>query len=523
MNTDTPQKAVIIGAGPAGLTAAYEFLKRTNIQPTILEASDVVGGLSQTVEHNGNRMDIGPHRFFSKRKDVMEWWSTIMPTQGSNSLDDILMGSNSKDLNPNGPDPEKEDRVILLRHRVSRIFFLRKFFDYPITLKIETLRSLGLIHTIKSGWGFIMSQLNKLPETSLENFYINRFGKHLYSLFFEGYTEKVWGIHPSKLGADWGSQRVKGLSIWIVVKDMIAQKNGTKKDNNAETSLIENFVYPKYGAGHLWTTVASEVLSRGGSILNNAEVVKIHVEENRVRSVDYKRPDGSIGSEMCDYLLSSMPIKELVAAISGINIPKGIREIASNLPYRDLITVGVSVRKMKIKNSTKYRTYKDRVPDTWIYIQERDVKIGRMQIVNNCSPYMINDYENTMYIGLEYFCNEGDTLWSMDESAFLQMAVNEIVKIGIVEKEDIIDVCQVKVKKAYPSYYGSYYELDKVKEFLNGIDNLYCIGRNGQHRYNNMDHSMVTAMECVSNIKDGIISKNNIWAVNTEKDYHEEN
>ena len=332
MKSDRQEKAVIIGAGPAGLTAAYEFLKRTNIHPTILEASDVVGGLSQTLEHNGNRMDIGPHRFFSKKKDVMEWWSTIMPIQGSNSLDDILIGSNSKDLNPNGPDPEKDDRVILLRHRISRIFFLRKFFDYPITLKMETLRNMGLLHTVKSGWGFIMSQLHKLPETSLENFYINRFGKHLYHLFFEGYTEKVWGIHPSKLGADWGSQRVKGLSVWKIMKDMIAQVIGTKRDENAETSLIENFVYPKYGAGHLWTTVALEVKTGGGDILNNTEVVKIHVEDNRVRSVDYKRPDGSIGSETCDYLLSSMPIKELVAAISGINVPEGIRKIASNLP-----------------------------------------------------------------------------------------------------------------------------------------------------------------------------------------------
>lgn len=260
--------AIIVGAGPAGLTAAYELLKKTNVHPNILEATDVIGGISQTVKYHGNRMDIGGHRFFSKNKEVMDWWNKMMPIQGCKSKDDIMLGLNDKELKNGGPDPEKDDRVILLRHRVSRIFFLRKFFDYPISLKIETFTNMGFTHTVKSGLGFMKSMIHKLPETSLENFYINRFGKHLYSLFFEGYTEKVWGIHPSELGADWGSQRVKGLSVWTVIKDMVAKKLGKKKDENAETSLIEQFIYPKYGPGQLWEIVASEIQTGGGQFVH---------------------------------------------------------------------------------------------------------------------------------------------------------------------------------------------------------------------------------------------------------------
>ena len=513
--------AIIIGAGPAGLTAAYELLQKTNIHPTVLEATDAIGGISQTVKYKGNRMDIGGHRFFSKNKEVMEWWGRMMPVQGADSRDDIMLGTHDKELSQGGPDPEKEDRVILLRRRVSRIFFLRKFFDYPISLKMETFTNMGLVHTIKSGLSFMHSIVRKLPETSLENFYINRFGRHLYSLFFEGYTEKVWGVHPSKLGADWGSQRVKGLSIWAVLKDMVTKKLGKKKDAEAETSLIEQFIYPKYGPGQLWEIVASEVQTIGGTVKMNAEVVKIHVEGKQAVSVDYRLSDGTIKNEACDYLLSTMPIKDLVKAIADIEVPEEVQRIARELPYRDFITVGICVKKMKIKNETKIRTYKNRVPDTWIYIQERDVKIGRLQIFNNWSPYLVNDYENTMWIGLEYFCTEGDELWTMDKEAFIKMAIEELVKIDIIEREDVIDACQAKIKKAYPAYYGSYYELDKVKDFLDGIENLYCLGRNGQHRYNNMDHSMLTAMECVRNLKQGKTEKDNVWAVNTEEEYHE--
>ena len=517
------KKAVIIGAGPAGLTAASELLEQTDLHPVVLEATDAIGGISQTVAYKGNRMDIGGHRFFSKSRAVMDWWTRRMPVQGARSKDDILLGLDDKPLTPGGPDPEREDRVILLRHRVSRIFFLRRFFDYPISLSKGTFANMGPLRTLKAGFGYLGAVLHKRPENTLEDFYINRFGKPLYRMFFEDYTQKVWGVHPSGLGADWGSQRVKGLSVTAVLKDMM-KKAFKKKDmqgENVETSLIEQFIYPKYGPGQLWEIVAKEIEAGGGEIRRQAEVIDVHVEDGRVVSVDYRGADGTVAREACDCLLSTMPVKDLVAALSGIEVPADVARIARELPYRDFITVGLCVKKLKIKNQTKIKTYGGRVPDTWIYVQERDVKVGRLQIFNNWSPYLVKDYENTMWIGLEYFCSEGDALWRMLDDEFIHMAVEEMVKIGIVEREDVLDACRIKVKKAYPAYFGSYGELDKVRTFLDGIENLYCLGRNGQHRYNNMDHSMLTAMEAVRNIRDHIASKDNIWNVNTEKAYHE--
>ena len=516
--------ALVAGAGPAGLTAAYELLKKSDIQPVVVEATNVIGGISQTVKYKGNRMDIGGHRFFSKSSTIMEWWNNVMPIQGKNSKDDILLGNNSKPMQNGGPDPETSDRVMLYRDRVSRIFFLRKFFDYPISLKFSTFANMGLCRTIKSGVGYIYSQLFKREENSLENFYINRFGRPLYNLFFEGYTEKVWGIHPSKLGADWGSQRVKGLSVYAILKDALT-KPFMKDDieqKKVETSLIEQFIYPKLGPGQLWEIVADDIDKMGGEIKMQHEVVRINVEGNKVTSVECRLADGSTEKIPCDHLLSTMPIKDLVAAISGIEIPEEVKQIASELPYRDFITVGLLLDKMKIKNETKIKTYAGRVPDTWIYIQERDVKVGRLQVFNNWSPYLVEDYENKMFIGLEYFCNEGDELWRMDDDTFIKMAIDELVKIDIIEPDAVLDATRVKIKKAYPAYFGSYYSLDKVRKFLDTIENLYCLGRNGQHRYNNMDHSMMTAMVAVDNITQGNTDKSAIWSVNTENEYHEQ-
>jgi len=517
------KKAIIIGAGPAGLTAASELLAQTDIVPTLLEATDAIGGISQTICYKGNRMDLGGHRFFSKNQEVMDWWSRQMPLQGARSKDDILLDLDDKPLAPGGPDPEKEDRVILVRHRVSRIFFLRKFFDYPISLSANTFANMGLRRTVQAGFGYLASVVHKLPETSLENFYINRFGKPLYQMFFEDYTEKVWGVHPSKLGADWGSQRVKGLSVAAVLKDMMnkAFKKKEAQGDKVETSLIEQFIYPKYGPGQLWELVAASVVQGGGTLHKQAEVVDVHIEGGRVVSVGYRSPDGTVTQESCDWLFSTMPIKDLVAALSGIDVPEDVARIARELPYRDFMTVGLCVRKLKIKNRTKIKTYAERVPDTWIYVQDRDVKVGRLQIFNNWSPYLVQDYENTMWVGMEYFCSEGDALWEMPDDAFIQLAIDELVKIGVVDRTDVLDACRVKIKKAYPAYFGSYYELDKVKAFLDGIENLYCLGRNGQHRYNNMDHSMLTAMEAVRNVRDRVPGRENVWNVNTEKEYHE--
>lgn len=522
MYTNTKKIAVIAGAGPAGLTAAYELLKRTDIKPIVCEITNSIGGISQTVQYKGNRMDIGGHRFFSKDEKVTKWWQQMMPLQSKPSKDDILLNETEKSFATEGPNPEKEDRVMLIRRRVSRIFFLRKFFDYPISMKKETFVNMGFRNMVRAGFGYLWACIHKLPETSLENFYINRFGRPLYEMFFEDYTEKVWGVHPSKLGADWGSQRVKGLSVLAVLRDMLRKAFGKNNNQEVETSLIEQFVYPKYGPGQLWETVAKEVLEHGGEIKMQAAVTGVHIQDGNVISITIQHEDGSKEDIACDYFLSTMPIKDLIPAIRGTEIPEKVKEVASALPYRDFITVGLLVNKMKIKNETKLRTYANRVPDTWIYIQERDVKIGRLQLFNNWSPYLVNDYENTMWVGLEYFCTEGDEMWNMPKEEFIKMAIDELVKIDIIDKEEVLDACHVRIKKAYPAYYGAYYELDVVKNFLNTIPNLFCLGRNGQHRYNNMDHSMVTAFEAVRNIKTGnLMDKTNIWDVNTETEYHE--
>lgn len=515
--------AIIAGAGPAGLTAAYELLQQTDIRPEVHESTDAIGGISRTVNYNGNRMDLGGHRFFSKNQQIMDWWYKMMPVQGKLAKDDLMLGTKDKKLSPTGPDPEMEDCVILLRRRVSRIYFLHKFFDYPISLKLQTFLNMGFVRMFKAGCGYVHSCLHKLPETSLENFYINRFGRVLYEMFFEAYTEKVWGIHPSNLGADWGSQRVKGLSILAVLKDMFQKAFGaTPNSQKTETSLIEQFIYPKYGPGQLWETVAKKIEKAGGVIKINSRVSKIHIEGKHVVAVTVSKPDGTCEKKPCDYLLSTMPLKDLIEMIDGLEIPTSVKNTAANLPYRDFITVGLCVNKLKIKNETNIKTYQERIPDTWIYIQEREVKIGRLQIFNNWSPYLVKDYEHTVWMGLEYFCTEGDDLWTMPSEEFICMATKELETIGIIEPDAVVDACHVRVQKAYPAYYGSYYHLDEVKTFLDSIDNLFCMGRNGQHRYNNMDHSMLTAMETVSCIvRNNLHDKSNIWKVNTETEYHE--
>ena len=241
----------------------------------------------------------------------------------------------------------------------------------------------------------------------------------------------------------------------------------------------------------------------------------------RVVAAGIRTPQGELRREPCDYFFSSMPLKDLVRALRGTEVPEDVKRVAEGLPYRDFITVGLLVDKLEITNETDIKTYAGRVPDTWIYIQERDVKIGRLQVFNNWSPYLVKDYRGTMWIGLEYFCTEGDELWTMSDKEFIEMAIGELEKIGIVKRSSVRDACRIRIRKAYPSYFGTYYELDKVKKFLDSIENLYCVGRNGQHRYNNMDHSMLTAMEAVDNLAAGIRTKENIWAVNTEEEYHE--
>lgn len=513
---------VIIGAGPAALSAADQLLQNGgDYRVTILEASDAIGGISRTVCHNGNRMDIGGHRFFSKSDRVNQFWQRFMPMQGAQALDDILLHT-PKQIDPDGPDPETDDVVMLRRRRVSRIFYLKKFFDYPVSLKLQTLRNMGLARTLRAGMGFLCSNLHKLPEDSLENFYINRFGRPLYSMFFEKYTEKVWGIHPSRLGADWGSQRVKGLSVTAIFKDMCRKAFGTKTGANSETSLIEEFIYPKHGPGQLWETVADTLRQRGCAIKMNCEAVGLEMTDGKVTAVKYTEPDGALNTMKCDYLLSSMPVKDLVAAFDKDAVPPQVASTAAELPYRDFITVGLLVDRLSIENTTKIPTFDRRVPDTWVYIQEPDVKLGRLQVFNNWSPYLVADYRHTMWLGLEYFCSEGDEMWCASDAAFISMAIDELVKIGVIRSSQaVLDSVRIKVKKAYPAYHGAYYNLCAVRDWLDIIPNLFCIGRNGQHRYNNMDHSMLTGMIAADLIAAGTSDKSSLWAVNTDEEYHE--
>lgn len=467
------QHIIIIGAGPAGLTTAYELLKQ-NYKITILESSENIGGISQTVNHNGNRMDIGGHRFFSKITRVNQWWDEILH-------DDFL-----------------------IRNRKSRILYQRKFFDYPVSLNKTTITNLGLLKMMKIGLSYFKSLIIKKEENNLEDFFINRFGQELYETFFKDYTEKVWGVPCTQIDALFGHQRIKGLSITKVLIHGLKKLFTSKKISQTETSLIEEFLYPKYGPGQLWEEAAKKIQAMGGEIIFNETAAQLLHENHHVTAVV-----GSSGTTYKgDTVVSSMPIKDLVHTL-GENVPSEIQTIARNLEYRDFITVGLLLDKLLIEN----------IQDNWIYIQEPDVKIGRLQVFNNWSPYLVKDASKT-WLGLEYFCQENDAMWNMPEEKFIDFAIQEMEKLNFIEKQDVQDNVQIKVKKAYPSYFGSYNQFDEVKEYLNGYDNLLCVGRNGQHRYNNMDHSMMTSFEAVEVIVHHT-SKDRLWSVNTEKEYHE--
>lgn len=513
------KRIVIIGAGPAGLTAGYELLKKGGYEVVILEKSDRIGGISQTVRYKGNRMDIGGHRFFSKDDRVNEWWQNIMPTQGAPSFDDKVLGR-EKTLADKGPDPEKEDRVMLVRNRVSRIYYSKHFFDYPISLKWSTLKNMGFGTTIKAGFSYLHSVFRKLPEDNLENFYINRFGRVLYSMFFEGYTEKLWGRHPREISADWGAQRVKGLSITAVIKDVFKKILPKKNDGEVETSLIEEYVYPKFGPGQLWEAVADDIVKMGGTIVKNSEVKYLNTENGKIKNVVCLE-NGQEKVYEGDIFMSSMPVNDLIAGIKGSDIPDIVATSAADLPFRDFVTVGLLLNKLNLKNETKIKTLNNIVPDCWIYVQDTGVKLGRIQIFNNWSPYMVEKPDENVWIGLEYFCREGDEFWNMSDEECINMAINELVSMDVIDRNDVIDSHRERIQKAYPAYFDGYDNMDKIIDYLNTFDNLFCVGRNGQHRYNNMDHSMVTSFEAVKDIINDVHDKTNVWNVNTDKEYHE--
>ncbi len=515
----TPSTTAIIGAGPAGLTAAYELLSSSKEhRVVVLEESQTFGGISRTVVHNGNRMDMGGHRFFTKVPEVNAWWDRMLPRQGAPSFDDKTL-CRPCTLADGGPDPESTDRVMLRRNRVSRIFFNHKFFDYPISLKPETFANMGLWTTFVAGCSYLRAALFKREEKSLEDFYINRFGKKLYSMFFERYTENLWGRHPSQIDPSWGAQRVKGVSILAVVKNAL-RKPFRRKGAAIETSLIEEFSYPKLGPGQLWEVTAEEIRRLGGDIRLGAKAVSFRRDaDGRIVSVEYEQ--GGIRHDLpCDIVVSSMPIKELVAGLS--DVPPEPARIAAGLPYRDYMTVGVLVPSLLLKNKTKIKTLGGIVPDNWVYVHDRSVKMGRFQIYNNWSPYLVKDPEHSVWVGLEYFCNEGDALWSMTDVDFARLGVREMVTLGMIASEtDALDTHVERVKKAYPAYFDTYAEFSALRAWLDTIPNLYCIGRNGQHRYNNIDHSQCTAFEAVRAILAGSSDRTAVWNVNTENSYQE--
>jgi protoporphyrinogen oxidase len=518
--------AVIIGAGPAGLTAAYELVHKTDIKPIIFEMTSEIGGISKTINYKGNRIDLGGHRFFSKSDRVMDWWQNLLPVQGSPAIDDIIL-NRSVPLSKmkNAPDPEQTDSVMLVRNRLSRIFFLRSFFDYPISLKWNTFKNLGMTKIIKIGLSYFKIQLFQIKrEKSLEDFFINRFGRELYLLFFKDYTEKVWGVPCSKIKPEWGAQRIKGLSITKAlmhsVKSFFNKKTSLSQENT-ETSLIEQFTYPKLGPGQLWETVANQIKKKGGEIHMESHVVGVNISDKKVTEVQVKNNVTNIMTDhKCDYAFSTMPVRELIQAIVPI-VPDIVHKVAKGLIYRDFITVGVLLKKMKIKNETKNPSVNNIVPDNWIYIQERDVKLGRLQIFNNWSPYMVKDPSNA-WIGLEYFCNEGDELWSKSDDDFAKFALDELSQIDIIDKDEVLDSTVIRMPKAYPAYFGSYDNFNVIRDFTDKIENLFLVGRNGMHKYNNADHSILTAMVAVENIINGVSTKNNIWQINTEDKHHEE-
>lgn len=513
------KKVVIIGAGPAGLTAGYHLLKNSNeYEVIIIEKDKMVGGISKTINFNGNKMDLGGHRFFTKSEKVNKIWQDILSIQGSPSYDDLKL-NNKKEFSLIGPNPENEDKVFLIRNRISRIYYNKKFFNYPVNLSFNTIKNLGFFKTFQSGFSYLKSLFIKKEETNLENFYINRFGNKLYTIFFKGYTEKLWGRSPKDIDSSWGYQRVKGLSIKEVLKDCFFRLFKIK-NKNKETSLIEEFYYPKYGPGQMYEEMEKKFVLLGGIIIKECEVIKINNTNSKIKSIVCKNKDREIIIKG-DIFISTMPIKDLINDMQGV--PKKIYNLATNLPYRDFLTIGLVVDRLKIKNKTKIKTLNNIVPDCWIYVQTTSVKLGRIQIFNNWSPYLVKDVDNTISLGLEYFCLEGDTLWNSSDLNLKKLAIKELKEIGILDNDTkIIDYHVERVKKAYPAYFDTYSEFSKIRKYLDRFSNLYCIGRNGQHRYNNMDHSMLTAITCIDNILNNKRSKDNIWNVNTDEAYHEE-
>jgi protoporphyrinogen oxidase len=521
--------AVIAGAGPAGLTAALELLRRSDTIPIVFEGDSQVGGISKTVNYRGNRMDLGGHRFFSKSDWVMRWWQDILPiAQGQFDPDEairIKYQQRAHDFSPTSLGSSSSEAVMLVRRRLSRIFHRRRFFDYPLKLNARTLRNMGILETLRVGLSYGHARLlNRAPEVSLEDFLVNRFGDRLYRTFFKDYTEKVWGVPCREISAEWGAQRIKGLSVTKALAHAVFGPFRSAVDTSqkgTQTSLIERFLYPKLGPGQMWEEVARLVGSRGGEIHLRHRIVAIERKGLVVTAVMARdEATGSIRRIACDFCVSTMPVCDLAAMLEPED--PSVIQVAAGLPYRDFMTAGLLLRKMKLKNDQVDRGARNGMPpDNWIYIQEPDVKIGRLQIFNNWSPSLVAD-PDCIWLGLEYFCQEGDGLWSMKDGDFIDFAAKELETIGMIDRRDVIDGTVVRVPKAYPAYFGEYSRFATVRGFLERFSNLYPIGRNGMHRYNNQDHSMLAANGAVTAMINSGEGKSAIWQINADEEYHEE-
>jgi len=519
-------EVIIIGAGPAGLTAGLELVRAGKSGVTILEATQDIGGLSKTVNYKGNRIDIGGHRFFSKSDWVMDWWRDMLPVAlpagGREEQGWRLTYQGSQRLLGAGKVTarESDESVMLVRNRLSRIYWGGKFFDYPLKPGLDMAAKLGPLKCLNLGASYMRASMNPIaPERTLEEFFINRFGQQLYRTFFKEYTEKVWGVPCHEISAEWGAQRVKSLSISKALVHAL-KKAVTGNAGAEQTSLIENFLYPKYGPGQMWETAAQRFEAAGGRIVRDANVDAVMRSENRVTGVRARTGDGYELSFDADHVVSTMPVRDLMQAMRPAPAPDALA-VGAGLQYRDFITVGLLYKKLR-KTAASIDAQTNLVRDNWIYIQEPGVKVGRLQIFNNWSPYMVAD-PGTVWVGLEFFARDDDTLWALSDDALKALALREMQQLNLADTADALDATVIRMPKAYPGYFGQAYEnFDVVRQYLDGLPNLYLVGRNGMHRYNNQDHSMLSAKLAAQAILSGSADHASIWAVNIDDDYHEE-
>jgi protoporphyrinogen oxidase len=505
------KKVVIIGAGPAGLTAAFELSKDDRFEIIVLEKSNEIGGLSRTVNYKGFRMDIGGHRFFSKSDVVLRWWEQFMPAENVALGQEIDLTYQGKTTSFTFSQQNSTDvNNMMIRTRRSRILFLRTFFDYPLKFDFTSFKKFGIIRLTRILMSYLFSKFSFNKAKNLEEFFIKRFGSELYKIFFKSYTEKVWGVRCHEISAEWGEQRIKKLSITKAFIHLFKSKRETVSQKNIETSLIEQFLYPKLGPGQMWELVAEECKKNGVKIIFNSCVKGFSRNEYHLNEVYFTSQGIENKIDQIDYALSTMSVQEL---IKGMNeVPKNIQIIAQGLIYRDFITVGVLVRKDKTMLANK--------KDNWIYIQESDVQLARLQIFNNWSPFLVPD-DDFLWLGLEYFCYKNDSLWDLTNQEMISLCETELLKLNLIEVNSIEDFHVVRQEKSYPAYFGSYKDFDEIRTFTDKFSNLFLIGRNGMHRYNNQDHSMLTAIEACKQIKEGVFDKDKIWNINTEQEYHE--